>query len=97
MIEQDGDLLGYFADSDHYLDDAGRQVLGLFSAKYQEAEGYMGSRPAFQCREADVSNIQQGGQVALRKFSDQNSIALYAVQQFEPDGYGMTVLMLEEQ
>lgn len=67
----------------------GATVRGIFDDAYQDLLGISGSSPAMLCASADVSAVAQGAAVTI------NSVA-YTVSSVQPDGAGMTRLLLSE-
>lgn len=67
----------------------GETVTGIFDAEYAERLNTAGTAPVFMCKSADAAGIEQGYEVVIGD-SD------YTVVGIEPDGTGMTMLVLEE-
>ncbi len=51
--------------------------------------GFQSTAPQFTCATADVADVQEGDQAVIRG-------ATYRVSEIEPDGSGMTVLILKK-
>jgi len=65
-------------------------VWGIFENAYAEDLGIAGTRPELTCRTTDVSTAAAGTAVVANELS-------YLVRGIQPDGTGMTVLILELQ
>lgn len=63
-------------------------VAGLFSNPSLEALGIAGSRPVFRALTTEVSSVVEGTAITI------NATA-YTVAGIQPDGKGMTLLILE--
>ncbi len=68
---------------------AGVSKVGIFDDAYIDPLGMAGSQPALLCASADVSTAAQGTAVVV------NSVN-YTVGSIQPDGVGMTRLLLQE-
>lgn len=92
-VESDADRLSMLDDWDAatYL---GGQISGIFNAEYIEIgdneAAIESSQPNFLCREIDVSGIAHGAMMSIKG-------STYKVVGVQPDGAGLTLLMLEEQ
>ena len=64
-------------------------VSGVFDAAYAERLNTAGTAPVFLCRSADVAAVEQGDPVTIDGVE-------YEVAGIEPDGTGMTTLVLED-
>lgn len=64
-------------------------VAGVFDNAYADPLGFSGSTPSLLCASADVSTAAQGTAVAVNGVN-------YTVAGIEPDGTGMTRLLLEK-
>jgi len=67
----------------------GSAVRGIFDDAYTDPLGMAGSQPLLLCSSADVSTAAQGTAVVV------NSVS-YTVGSIQPDGTGMTRLLLQE-
>jgi hypothetical protein len=67
----------------------GTAVRGIFDDAYMDPLGMAGSQPALLCASADVSAAAQGTAVVV------NSVN-YTVGSTQPDGTGMTRILLQE-
>ena len=65
------------------------QVEGIFDNAYLDALGFSGATPVFNCISSAVSGVAQGDAVAIGGIN-------YTVIRIEPDGIGMTRLVLQE-
>ena len=63
-------------------------VPGIFDNEYIEIEDVSSSRPVFMYESAQITSIARGDKLTI------NSI-VYTVRDFQPDGTGSTVLVLE--
>lgn len=67
----------------------GVSVSGIFDDAYLDPLGIAGSQPSLLCASADVSGAAQGSAVVVNAVS-------YTVGSIQPDGTGMTRLLLQE-
>jgi len=67
----------------------GSSVSVIFDHSYVNEHGVSGEQPRVLCDDGDVSSVSVGDALTV------NSTA-YAVRAIEPDGTGMTILILEE-
>jgi hypothetical protein len=67
---------------------ASRPVRAIFDAAYADALGVAGSAPVLTCASADVATVARGAPVRVRG-------AAFTVANIQPDGTGVTVLILE--
>lgn len=67
----------------------GVSVAGIFDDAYLDPLGIAGSQPSLLCASADVSTAAQGTAVVVNAVS-------YTVGSIQPDGSGMTRLLLQE-
>jgi len=67
----------------------GKTVKGIFDNAYIEDLDVSGTIPVFVCKKNDVSDVSQGDPVEIGETS-------YQVASIEPDGTGVTRLVLEE-
>jgi len=89
-IETAEDRLAYF-DTDEFGSEAswsGATVRGLFEDGYSEVLDTEGHAPTFTCRSADVTGIAHGDTLSIDSTS-------YTVRGVQPDGAGITLLILE--
>jgi len=63
-------------------------VNGIFDEKYVEVNGMGAVRPTFTCATSDVSDAGDGAKVTI-------SGVVYTVRSPQPDGTGVTMLVLE--
>lgn len=68
---------------------SGSSVNGIFRHEYMEIMDVAGERPTFTCRTADVSAVAVGAAATINSTS-------YRVRIIQPDGTGVTRLILEE-
>lgn len=83
---------GEFLDGDDFAVTAsigGSSVSVIFDHEYVNAQGVSGEQPRILCDDDDVGSVSVGDAITV------NSTG-YAVRVIEPDGTGMTVLVLEE-
>lgn len=66
---------------------AGRPVRAIFDAAYADVLGVAGSAPVLTCASADVASVARGAAVRVRG-------AAFTVANIQPDGTGVTVLVL---
>ena len=87
------ETLADFLDTDDFAITAtigASSVDGIFNNGYEESFGMAaGSKPSFLCKVADLPALTLGTTTAVI-----NSIT-YTVQENQPDGFGLTTLMLE--
>lgn len=65
-------------------------VAGIFDNQFVEVLGVEGLRPIFTCAASDVPSIGHGDNVTINS-------TLYKVVGVQPDGTGLTSLILEDQ
>jgi len=85
--------LSEFLDSTEMADNAtigAATVAGIFDNQFVEVHGIEGVRPVFVCDEADVASIAHGDALTIKTVS-------YKVAGVQPDGTGLTSLILEKQ
>ncbi len=100
-----GDLvsdLPTFLDTDEFADSATiskktvseATINGIFDNDYFEVNtgqvGVSSSTPAFLCRTSDITNVKFGHVITINSLD-------YKVRDIQPDGTGMTALILEVQ
>lgn len=79
-----------------YTPDGGSPVTirGIFDSAYVAIEGesvqITGTSPRFTCKSSDIPNIQTGDALAIYSKN-------YSVVEVQPDGAGVTQILLEEQ
>ncbi len=86
------DLSAFFSN-DELADNAtigSATVAGIFENQFVEVMGIEAVRPVFTCDEANVSSIAHGDALTIKSTS-------YQVAGIQPDGTGLTSLILEEQ
>lgn len=66
----------------------GSSVSVIFDHDYIDAQGVSGEHPIALCDDSDISSVSVGDAMAVNS-------GLYAVRSIEPDGTGMTILILE--
>lgn len=71
----------------------GAAISGIFDAAYLDALGMSGSKPSLSCASADVSTAAQGTAVVV---TYKAVVTNYTVCGIQPDGTGMTRLLLQE-
>mgnify|MGYP003960367063 FL=1 len=82
-----------FLDATEMADNAtigASTVAGIFDNQFVEVHGIEGVRPVFVCDESDVSTIDHGDSLSVKSTS-------YEVIGIQPDGTGLTSLILEAQ
>lgn len=90
-FETDADRLAVIQCCDGQLVTvATASVWGIFENAYAEDLNIAGTRPQLRCRTTDVSTAIVGTAVVVNELS-------YLVRGVQPDGTGMTVLILELQ
>lgn len=67
----------------------GAVISGIFDADYVDALGISGSQPVLMCKTSDAENATQGMPVVI-------GLSSYTIGSIQPDGRGMTRLMLQE-
>jgi len=85
--------LSEFLDATEMADNAtigSATVAGIFDNQFVEVHGIEGVRPVFTCDESDVSSIAHGDALTIKTVS-------YKVAGVQPDGTGLTSLILEKQ
>lgn len=65
-------------------------VGGIYDREYVEVNGFTGERPVFTCKDVDLPAIKTDTRVTLGG-------QLYRVAVVQPDGAGITTLVLEAQ
>ncbi len=80
---------GYFADYGVNATIGAATVRGIFDDAYQDALGMGGTAPALICAASDVASATTGTALTI------NAVA-YTVVSKQPDGTGMTRLVLQE-
>jgi hypothetical protein len=83
------DLAPFFADFGIAATVGGVACMGIFDAAYADALGMNGTRPALQVATAAVPSVAEGAAVTI-------GAASYTVESVQPDGTGMTLLILHE-
>jgi hypothetical protein len=97
-----GDLAEKFFNTDHFavagsysnLANAGTHptnastVNGIFDNEYGEVNGMAATRPVFMVESTDVSDATDGAKLTV------NSV-VYTIRVVQPDGTGVTTLILE--
>jgi len=86
-IESAADRLAMLADWDSAVFGADT-ISGVFDNKFVEVNGVEDVHPVFTCRTADVPGVAQGSAITV------NGTA-YTVVGVQPDGTGMSMLLLE--
>jgi microcystin-dependent protein len=90
-IETDADRLAVIQCCDGQLVSVGgAAVWGIFGNAYAEDLEIAGTRPQLRCRTSDVTTAGYGTSVVVATES-------YLVRGIQPDGTGMTTLILELQ
>jgi len=80
----------FFTDFAETVTVSGSSFLAIFDNAYVDALGVAGTRPALTCKTSDVSGVVFDAAATVRTIS-------YKVVGIEPDGTGITVLLLERQ
>lgn len=66
----------------------GKTIMGIYDHQFVETQQIVGDRPVVICLTSDVSNVLSGAQVT----ADETD---YTVAVPQPDGSGLTTLILE--
>lgn len=85
--------LSEFLDDTELADNAtigASTIAGIFDNQFVEVHGIEGVRPVFTCAEANVSAIAHGDALTIKSIS-------FKVAGIQPDGTGLTSLILEKQ
>lgn len=83
------DIAGYLVDYGEAVSVNGTALTAIFDNAYTENFGeFAGTRPVLTCREADVAAVVRGMPAVVRTVA-------YTVVNLQPDGTGITRLMLE--
>jgi hypothetical protein len=67
----------------------GLAVSGIFDRQYVEYTDIAGNHPTFLCPSEQVSNIELGDEITINQKS-------YTIAAIQPDGTGLTLLVLHE-
>lgn len=94
-------------DLDEYLDpDDGpgstatigaNSINGIFDAANEDVLGVDGVAPTFLVKESDVLSGVAAVGVTIDAISDPNASGSYVIRESQPDGTGMSLLVLESQ
>ena len=90
MMNEDLDV---FLDEDEFAVTAeiiGLDVVGIMSEEYVMVNFVESKKPVFDCKESDVYGVTHGSSVVIDS-------SVYQVVGIQPDGTGMTRLILELQ
>ncbi len=85
--------LSEFLDDTELADNAtigASTIAGIFDNQFVEVNGIEGVRPVFTCAEANVATIAHGDALTIKSIS-------FKVAGIQPDGTGLTSLILEKQ
>lgn len=91
-------MVFYKEDIEEFLDCSGfatllvvksNKIAGIFDHQYVEYADISGNHPAFLCASEAASSIELGGDIII----DERSYTIAAIQ---PDGTGLTLLVLHE-
>lgn len=85
--------LSEFLDDTELADNASigaSTIAGIFDNQFVEVNGIEGVRPVFTCAEANVATIAHGDALTIKSIS-------FKVAGIQPDGTGLTSLILEKQ
>jgi len=85
--------LSEFLDDTELADNAtigASTIAGIFDNQFVEVNGIEGVRPVFTCAEANVATIAHGDALTIKSTS-------FKVAGIQPDGTGLTSLILEKQ
>jgi len=85
--------LDVFLDTDDFATEAtinSATVLGILGNEFVQVDFVESSKPAFECKSSDITGIAHGDTVTVGSDS-------YKVRGIQPDGTGMTKLILELQ
>ena len=85
ILDSLGETVSIFDDTGTYLGN----VVGVFDKQYIEAQNVQGFAPTFTYNDTEI-NIESG-------YSINYQAQDYVVRFLEPDGVGMTMLVLREQ
>jgi hypothetical protein len=91
-IESDADRLMLLEDWGEDATYGASTITGIFDDSYSDMVDIAGSVPVFTCRTSDVTaaSVAVGGTLTV-------SAGSYTVRALEPDGTGMTRIVLEAQ
>jgi hypothetical protein len=89
MLESDNDRLGYLKAFGVNVEAERGTLLGIFDAQYVDANGVDETGPVLECRSSDVKRLELGKGSSLSIDGE-----VYTVRRPEPDGTGMTRLIL---
>lgn len=90
-----GDIAGMLADWDVGTVN-GTAVNGAFDAANAPRLDMDGSAPQFSVASADVVAVKQGDPVVMTMVDGQARTDAYTVADVQPDGHGLTVLVLQK-
>ena len=88
-IESAADLLGLLSDFGETATVGRDDVTAIFDEDYVEVLDIAGTRPLLYCRTSDVSTVSVGDNAEAGG-------AFYTIVGIQPDGTGLTMLVLEE-
>lgn len=77
----------FLADFGELVTIASRSVRAIFDAPYADALGVVGITPQLTCASVDVAGVVRGSAAIVRGVA-------YTVAEVQPDGTGVTVLVL---
>jgi len=92
-VESSTDYSAFFNTDDFGVAgtyDGSTTVNGILDSDYVEIAGVEAKRPVFMCLASDVSGVVHGKTLTANSTS-------YVVRGVQPDGTGLTMLVLEEQ
>lgn len=92
-VETSTDYSAFFSTDDFGVAgtyDGSTTVNGIFDSDYVEINGVEAKRPVFMCKASEVSGVVHGKTLVANSKS-------YVVRGVQPDGTGLTMLVLEEQ
>jgi hypothetical protein len=88
-VENSADRLAMLSDFGQTVSIDGSDVTAIYDEDYVESLDIAGTRPLLYCRTSDVESAGHGDSVEVDGID-------YTVAKVQPDGTGLTVLILEE-
>lgn len=94
-VESDADRLSMLSDFGVTVTWSGTSFVGIYDSEYHDADmiggvPFASSQPRLKCRTADVTGVSRGTALSVDGVS-------VKVRNIQPDGTGMTELVLEVQ
>lgn len=94
MLSTLGEVLIYTANGDTHVSSKSKSIYAIFDRPYVETAKVEGYAPVITVRDSDVAGVVHG---AMIRRSVSGADIDYKVIGIEPDGTGMTAIMLQEQ